>query len=254
LDEGVQVLPVKIITWNVNGLKAINKKGALGNVLKYDVVMLQEIRTADLPLDLLLSGLTVASFPAKKKGYSGVMSITRFKPLNVIKGLNVQEFDEEGRVLTLEFEKVYLINTYFPRAGDELKRLDFKLKFDKTIEDFMKKLRERKPIIICGDFNAVRDRKDSSFWDEKEPGLTPQEREWLNHVVNDLGFIDAYKFINPNKNEFTWRSYRFKWKAMRIDYCLVSEELKDLIKDCKVLNTEGSDHYPLILELNVETL
>jgi exodeoxyribonuclease-3 len=244
---------VKIVTWNVNGLKAITRKGSLDEVLKYDVVMLQEIRTSDLPLDLLFSGLTIESFSAKKKGYSGVMTLTRYKPINVIKGLNVEEFDEEGRVLTLEFEKLFLINSYFPRAGDELKRLDFKIKFDKTIEEFMMKLRERKPVIICGDFNAVRDRKDSSFWDEREPALTPQEREWLNHVINDLGFVDAYKLVNPNKNEFTWRSYRFKWKAMRIDYCLVSSELKNEIKNCEVLKIEGSDHYPLLLELNIES-
>ena len=244
---------MKIVTWNVNGLKAITRKGSLDEVLKYDVVMLQEIRTSDLPLDLLFSGLTIESFSAKKKGYSGVMTLTRYKPINVIKGLNVEEFDEEGRVLTLEFEKLFLINSYFPRAGDELKRLDFKIKFDKTVEEFMMKLRERKPVIICGDFNAVRDRKDSSFWDEREPALTPQEREWLNHVINDLGFIDAYKLVNPNKNEFTWRSYRFKWKAMRIDYCLVSSELKNEIKNCEVLKIEGSDHYPLLLELNIES-
>ncbi|MQL56194.1 exodeoxyribonuclease III [Acidianus ambivalens] len=244
---------MKIVTWNVNGLKAITRKGSLDEVLKYDVIMLQEIRTSDLPLDLLFSGLTIESFSAKKKGYSGVMTLTRYKPINVIKGLNVEEFDEEGRVLTLEFEKLFLINSYFPRAGDELKRLDFKIKFDKTIEEFMMKLRERKPVIICGDFNAVRDRKDSSFWDEREPALTPQEREWLNHVVNDLGFIDAYKLVNPSKNEFTWRSYRFKWKAMRIDYCLVSSELKNEIKNCEVLKIEGSDHYPLLLELNIES-
>jgi exodeoxyribonuclease-3 len=244
---------VKIVTWNVNGLKAITRKGSLEEVLKYDVIMLQEIRTSDLPLDLLFSGLAIESFSAKKKGYSGVMTLTRYKPINVIKGLNVEEFDEEGRVLTLEFEKLFLINSYFPRAGDELKRLDFKIKFDKTVEEFMMKLRERKPVIICGDFNAVRDRKDSSFWDEREPALTPQEREWLNHVVNDLGFIDTYKLVNPNKNEFTWRSYRFKWRAMRIDYCLVSSELKNEIKNCKVLKIEGSDHYPLLLELNIES-
>ncbi|MUM65762.1 exodeoxyribonuclease III [Acidianus infernus] len=243
---------MKIVTWNVNGLKAITRKGSLDEVLKYDVVMLQEIRTSDLPLDLLFSGLTIESFSAKKKGYSGVMTLTRYKPINVIKGLNVEEFDEEGRVLTLEFDKLFLVNSYFPRAGDELKRLDFKIKFDKAMEEFMTKLRERKPVIICGDFNAVRDKKDSSFWDEKEPALTPQEREWLNHVVNDLGFIDAYKLVNPNKNEFTWRSYRFKWKAMRIDYCLVSSELKNEIKNCEVLKIEGSDHYPLLLELNIE--
>ncbi|QIW24812.1 exodeoxyribonuclease III [Sulfolobus sp. S-194] len=241
---------MKIVSWNVNGLKAITRKGALEAVLNYDAILFQEIRSSDLPLDLLMSGFNIASFPAKKKGYSGVMTLTREKPKSVIKGLNVKEFDEEGRTVTVELEKFYLINAYFPRAGDGLSRLDFKIYFDSKIEEFMDQLRKTKPIIICGDFNAVVERRDSSFWDENEPGLSPKEREWMNHILKK-GYIDAYRFINPTKIEYSWRSYRFKWKAMRIDYCLVSEELKDKIRDCKILNISGSDHYPILLEIEV---
>lgn len=241
---------MKIVSWNVNGLKAINRKGGLEEILRYDAILLQEIRSSDIPLDLILRGLNLIPFPAKKKGYSGVMTILKTKPKNVIKGLGVKEFDEEGRTVTVELDKFFLINAYFPRAGDDLSRLEFKISFDKTIEEFMENLRKEKPVIICGDFNAVVERRDSSFWDENEPGLSPKEREWMNHILQK-GYVDAYKLINPNKVEFTWRSYRFKSKAMRIDYCLASEELKGDIKDCKILDIQGSDHYPILLDIEV---
>jgi len=241
---------MKIVSWNVNGLKAINRKGGLDDILMYDAILLQEIRSNDLPLDLLLRGLTLIPFPAKKKGYSGVMTILKEKPKNVIKGLGITEFDDEGRTVTVELKNFYLINAYFPRAGDGLSRLDFKLSFDNEIEKFMDKLRKEKPVIICGDFNAVTDRRDSSFWDETTPGLSPKEREWMNHILQK-GYVDAYRLINPDKIEYTWRSYRFKNRAMRIDYCLVSEELKNNIKNCKVLKIQGSDHYPILLEIEV---
>jgi exodeoxyribonuclease-3 len=239
---------LKIVSWNVNGLKAITRKGALEKIVKdYDVILLQEIRSNDVPLDLLISGLNILAFPSKKKGYSGVMSISKPKPLSVIKGLGIEEFDSEGRVLALEFQKFYIINAYFPRAGDGLVRLDFKIKFDNVIENYALRLRENKSVIICGDFNAVRSKKDSSFWDETEPGLTPQEREWLNNFIKK-GFVDCAE--KTSRMEYTWRSYRFKWKAMRIDYCLVSEELAPKIVDFQVLKIEGSDHLPIMVELS----
>ncbi|MDT7873361.1 MAG: exodeoxyribonuclease III [Sulfolobaceae archaeon] len=238
---------MKIVSWNVNGLKAITRKGALEKIVKdYDVILLQEIRSNDVPLDLLISGLNILAFPSKKKGYSGVMSISKPKPLSVIKGLGIEEFDSEGRVLTLEFQKFYIINAYFPRAGDGLVRLDFKIKFNNAIENYALRLRENKSVIICGDFNAVRSKKDSSFWDETEPGLTPQEREWLNNFIKK-GFVDCAE--KTSRMEYTWRSYKFKWKAMRIDYCLVSEELAPKIVDFQVLKIEGSDHLPIMVEL-----
>ncbi|MEJ2777938.1 exodeoxyribonuclease III [Stygiolobus sp. RP850M] len=239
---------MKIVSWNVNGLKAITRKGALEKIVKdYDVILLQEIRSNDVPLDLLISGLNILAFPSKKKGYSGVMSISKPKPLSVIKGLGIEEFDSEGRVLTLEFQKFYIINAYFPRAGDGLVRLDFKIKFDNAIENYALRLRENRSVIICGDFNAVRSKKDSSFWDETEPGLTPQEREWLNNFIKK-GFVDCAE--KTSRMEYTWRSYKFKWKAMRIDYCLVSEELAPKIVDFQVLKIEGSDHLPIMVELS----
>jgi len=168
---------LELVTWNVNGLRAINRKGALDEILKYDVIMLQEIRTEVVPLNVLMSGYSIAAFPAKKKGYSGVMTLTKVKPQNVIKGIGLAEADEEGRAITVDLGNLYVVNAYFPRAGDNLERLHFKVEFDKAVEGFLSKLASEKPTVICGDFNAVFDRRDSSVWDETWPGLTPQERE-----------------------------------------------------------------------------
>ncbi len=241
---------MELLSWNVNGLRAINRKGVLDEVLKYDVIMLQEIRTELVPLNVLLSGYSISSFPAKKKGYSGVMTLTREKPKSVIKGIGLKEADEEGRVITVDLGKLYVVNAYFPRAGDELERLGFKLEFDKAIEGFLEKLRAEKMVVICGDFNAVFDRRDSTIWDERTPGLTPQEREWLNGMLKK-GWVDAFRLVNGDKVVYTWRSYLRRNVAMRIDHCLVPEEYKSNIKKVDVLNLEGSDHYPLYVLLEV---
>ena len=241
---------MELVSWNVNGLRAINRKGALDEVLKYDAIMLQEVRTEVVPLNVLLSGYSISSFPAKKKGYSGVMTLTRQKPRNVIKGIGLKEADEEGRVITVELDKLYLVNAYFPRAGDNLERLAFKLEFDRTIESFLEKLRGEKLTMICGDFNAVFDRNDSTIWDESVPGLTPQEREWLNSMLKK-GWADAYRLVNDGKVAYTWRSYLRKNVAMRIDHCLIPEEYKSAVKRVEVLNLTGSDHFPLYVLLEV---
>ncbi|MGC9105536.1 MAG: exodeoxyribonuclease III [Thermoprotei archaeon] len=239
------------MTWNVNGLRAINRKGSLGEVMKFDVIMLQEIRTEVVPLNVLMSGYTISSFPAKKKGYSGVMTLTKERPQRVVKGIGMKEADEEGRVITVDLGRLYLVNAYFPRAGENLERLQFKVEFDKAIETFLKRLASEKPTMICGDFNAVFDRKDSTIWDESWPGLTPQEREWLNHMVNEEGWVDVFRKVNGNVVVYTWRSYLRKDVAMRIDHCLASSDLEGKLVKAEVLKVEGSDHYPLYVRLEV---
>jgi len=242
---------MKIVSWNVNGLKSITKKGKLDEVLKYDAILLQETRTEEIPQDLLSKGFTVISFPAKRKGYSGVMTILKTQPKNVFKGIGITEFDDEGRVITVELDKFYLINAYFPRAGDGLSRLDFKLSFDNEFEKFMDALRKEKPVIACGDFNAVTDlKKDSTTWNERLPGLSPKEREWVNNILQK-GYVDAFRLLYPDKIEYTWRSYRHEGTMMRLDYCIVSEELKSKVKDFQILKIEGSDHYPIRLEIEI---
>jgi len=245
---------VIILSWNVNGLRSIMRKGALEKLLAaqpYDVVMLQEIRSSgDIPLTLMGLGYEAYPFPAERKGYAGVMTLTKLHPISVIKGLGVRDFDSEGRTITLEFNDFYLVNAYFPRAGDDLGRLDFKLSFCNAIEEFLNKLRLRKPVIICGDFNVARDRIDSSFWDENHPGLTPQERNWLNHFLS-LGYVDAFRELHPGLKLYTWRSYKERWRAMRIDYCIVSRELMSRVRRAEILtNIEGSDHVPIMVEIS----
>ncbi|WP_243675255.1 exodeoxyribonuclease III [Vulcanisaeta distributa] len=180
------------------------------------------------------------------------MTLTKIRPISVIKGLGIREFDAEGRVITVELNDLYIVNAYFPRAGDDLSRLSFKISFCTAIERFLIDLRSRKPVIACGgDFNIARDRVDSSFWDEKHPGLTPEERAWLNQFLKE-GFIDTFRELHPSAKVFTWRSYRERWRAMRIDYCIVSEELRGgKVAKAEVLSdVEGSDHVPVMIEIS----
>lgn len=242
---------MRILSWNVNGLRSISRKGSLSIIKYFDVVMLQEIRTTQLPLDVLYMGFEIHGFPAVRKGYSGVLTLTRIRPIRVLKGIGIADFDEEGRVLTLELNEAYLVNAYFPRAGDNLERLEFKLRFDKAFEDFIQGLKSSKPIIMCGDFNAVYSRSDSSFWDEQHPGLTPRERAWLRRVVEELGYIDTYRLVHPRSVKYTWRSYRYRGMAMRIDYCMVSSELAAKVRDADIIEVEGSDHYPVTLTIDI---
>ncbi|AGJ61581.1 Exonuclease III [Sulfolobus islandicus LAL14/1] len=219
----------------------------------FEVIMFQETKGDIVPLDFIMMGYEVISFPAKRKGYSGVMTLTKLKPINVIKGLQIKEFDDEGRTVTLELKDFYVINAYFPRAGDNLERLDFKLKFNNEIENFVLKLRKAKPVILCGDFNIAHQNIDGAFSDPTIPGLTPQERSWFSHFLS-LGFIDTFRYLHPNVRKYSWWSYmgkaREKNLGLRLDYCIVSEELKDRIKMADILiDIQGSDHAPIILEL-----
>ncbi|MFP3157521.1 MAG: exodeoxyribonuclease III [Caldivirga sp.] len=239
---------MRILSWNVNGIRSISRKGTLGVVKDFDVVLLQEIRSSDLPLDVLSMGFNIYGFPAVRKGYSGVLTLSKINPINVIRGIGVRDFDDEGRVMTIELGEFYIVNAYFPRAGDDLSRLQFKLTFNEAIERFILSLVSKKPVVVCGDFNAVYDRRDSSFWDEEHPGLTLRERLWLSSFIK-RGFVDTYRLIHPHGIKYTWRSYRDRGKAMRIDYCLVSGGLTNRVANADVLNVEGSDHYPVLLEL-----
>ena len=237
---------MRLMSWNINGIRSASRKGALRVINDFDIILLQEIRSSDLPLDILSMGFNVYGFPAVRRGYSGVLTLSRVEPIKVIRGIGVKDFDDEGRVISIELPDFYVINAYFPRAGDDLSRLSFKLTFNRSIEKFTSELRLRKPVIICGDFNAVYSRRDSSFWNENHPGLTPLERQWLSEFIGK-GFIDTFRLIHPNEVKYSWRSYRDRSKAMRIDYCLVSSELINRVVDADILNTEGSDHYPILL-------
>ncbi len=246
---------MKIVSWNVNGIRAALGKGLVEEVkrLNADVYLFQETRGEIVPLDFVVLGYKVVSFQAVRKGYSGVMTLTRVPTLREMKGIGREEFDEEGRVVTVEFKDFYLLNCYFPRAGDGLSRLDFKLAFDKALEDFAQKLRREKPVVICGDFNVAHQDVDMAFYDPTMPGLTPQEREWFSHFLS-LGYVDTFRLLHPNERKYSWWSYRGRAKeknrGLRLDYCVVSEELKDKVREADIITEENiSDHAPIYLIL-----
>ncbi|MEM0363180.1 MAG: exodeoxyribonuclease III [Sulfolobaceae archaeon] len=246
---------MKIVSWNINGIRAALKKNLLDFIRsdKFDIILFQEIRGEVIPLDFITMGYNIFSFPAKRKGYSGVMTLSLIKPLNVIKGIGIEEFDNEGRVLTIELQDFFIVNSYFPRAGDNLERLDFKMKFNKNLEDFVEKLRKNKPIILCGDLNIAHQDIDSAYNDPTIPGLTPQERTWLTHFLS-LKYIDTFRYLHPKEIKYSWWSYKMNAReknlGLRLDYCIVSEELKSRIKNADILtHIQGSDHAPILLEI-----
>jgi len=249
---------MKIVSWNINGLKSIIQKGLIDFIKNYnaDFYLFQEIKTKEIPLIFQLLGYNVYSFPAKKNGYSGVLTLSRIKANNIKYGIGIEKFDIEGRVITIEYDKFYLINVYFPNAGvGTLKRLDFKLEFDREFEKYVLSL--NKPCIICGDFNVAH--KDIDIYDpinlKGYAGFTDEERQWFDHFLS-MGFIDTFRYIKGNIRKYSWFSYsiilRKKNEGWRLDYCVASKELKDKIVNADILdNIFGSDHVPILLEINI---
>lgn len=254
---------VKCISWNVNGIRAVEKKGFVEQLQGFDadVIAIQETKAqADqLSEDLKnIPGYTSYWHSAERKGYSGVAVYSRIPPLAVHYGLGEPEFDSEGRVLTLEFADWYLINIYFPNSGDELKRLDFKLRFNARLLTYAQELEQRKAVVLCGDFNVAHKEIDlkNPKANEKNAGFTPQERSWMDGFVA-AGFIDTFRLFNQEPGQYTWWSYRFSARAKnigwRIDYFCVSGNAKERVKNAAILaDITGSDHCPVELEFAVK--
>ena len=251
------------ISWNVNGIRAVEKKGFIDIVqeLAPDVIGIQETKAQpeQLPAKLKnIAGYQSYFHSAKKKGYSGVAFYTRIKPQQVIYGLGIEEFDSEGRVITLEFKDHYLINTYFPNSGDKLKRLDYKLRFNDALLTFSKELEKNKPVILCGDFNVAHKEIDLKNPKDnvKNAGFTPEERAWMDTFL-EAGFIDTFRKFNKEPDNYTWWSYRFGARAKnigwRIDYFCVSEGADDRIHNASILkDVFGSDHCPISLNFGFD--
>ncbi len=253
---------MKIVSWNVNGLRAVYKKGFI-DILKNseaDIFCLQEIKalTEQLPPELLdIPGYTSFFFPAVRKGYSGVAVYSREKPLSTVKGIGVEEFDIEGRAVTLEYEKFYLINTYVPNAQHELKRIEYRNSFNDSLKNYMLELQKTKPVILCGDLNVAHQPIDlkNPKANEKNPGYSPEERQKFTELLN-AGFVDIFRKLYPDKIEYSWWSYRFKARekniGWRIDYFVISESLVNQVVD-NIINADimGSDHCPVTLELSL---
>lgn len=249
---------MRLVTWNVNGLRAVLKKGFedIMAALDPDVVCLQETKAQADQIEVD-EGLYPWQYVncARKKGYSGTMILSLTAPENVTEGIGIPEFDGEGRVLTADLGSFYLVDVYVPNSGDGLKRLDFRLAWDKAFSDYLRQLEKTKPVLACGDFNVARTGLD--VWDEQaaalNAGFTPQEREsFQQHFLQD--FRDVFRELHQKDRQYTWWSYysrgREKNEGERIDYWLASPALMDRIRGIRVLDDiYGSDHCPVEIEI-----
>ena len=247
---------MKLISWNVNGIRACVSKNFMEffNEVDADIFCLQEIKLQENQIDLQLEGYCQYWNYAKKKGYSGTAIFTKKEPLSVTYGINIEEHDQEGRVITLEFEDFYMITVYTPNSQNELKRLDYRMKWEDDFRAYLKKLDEIKPVIVCGDLNVAHKEIDlkNPKTNRKNAGFTEEERNKFTELLNE-GFIDTFRYFYPNEeNIYSWWSYRFKAReknaGWRIDYFCTSEKLKDRLVSAKI-HTEvlGSDHCPVEL-------
>lgn len=249
---------MKLISWNVNGLRAILKKDFLEQFEKFDadILCLQEIKLQEDQHDFYPEGYHSYYNYAVKKGYSGVSIYSKVEPINVEYGLGIEAHDQEGRVITCEYEDFYLVGVYTPNSQSELKRLDYRMQWEDDFREYVNRLDDVKPVIICGDLNVAHkeiDLKNPSS-NRRNAGFTDEERNKMTELL-DSGFVDSFRYIHGDVTErYSWWSYRFNSRSRntgwRIDYFLVSEKLQNHIKDADILDQEfGSDHAPVILEL-----
>ena len=244
---------MKFISWNVNGLRACVGKDFEQQFkdLDADFFCLQETKMQAGQLDLSFPGYESYWNYADKKGYSGTAIYTKHKPLNVTYGIDIDEHDHEGRVITLEMEDFYLVTVYTPNSQDGLRRLEYRMKWEDDFQAYLHKLDEKKPVIVCGDMNVAHQEIDlkNPKTNHKNAGFTDEEREKMTQLLSN-GFIDTFRTLYPEQVTYSWWSYRFRARekntGWRIDYFLISERLKDRLEDAKI-HTEimGSDHCPV---------
>ena len=246
----------KFISWNVNGLRACVTKGFMDffSEIDADAVCLQETKLQEGQIDLDLEGYYQYWNYAEKKGYSGTAIFCRQEPISVSYGIGIEEHDKEGRVIAAEFEDYYLVTCYTPNSQNELKRLDYRMDWEDAFLAYLKKLEESKPVILCGDLNVAHKEIDlkNPKTNRKNAGFTDEERGKMTALL-DNGFIDTYRFFNPDKEGvYSWWSYRFKAReknaGWRIDYFITSVALRDRLISADILtDVMGSDHCPVEL-------
>lgn len=247
---------MKCISWNVNGLRACVGKNFVEDFQKLDadIFCIQETKLQEGQIDLALEGYESYWNYAQKKGYSGTAIFTKKKPLSVSYGIGIGEHDTEGRVITLEYETFFIVTVYTPNSQNELKRLDYRMKWEEDFKNYLVSLTEKKGVIVCGDMNVAHQEIDlkNPKTNRRNAGFTDEERQKMTELLNS-GFIDSYRYFNPDtEGVYSWWSYRFKAReknaGWRIDYFLVSEALKDKMKSVDI-HTEifGSDHCPVEL-------
>lgn len=249
---------MKLVSWNVNGLRACVEKGftEVFKELDADIFCVQETKMQEGQLALELPGYYQYFNYAEKKGYSGTAVFCRKEPLEVLKGIGIEEHDKEGRVLTLEFEDFYFVTVYTPNSQNELKRLSYRMEWEEAFLRYLKGLEQKKPVIFAGDLNVAHKEIDlkNPGTNRRNAGFTDEERNAFGRLLEN-GFIDTFRYFYPDKTDiYSWWSYRFRAReknaGWRIDYFIVSECLKERLKDAAI-HTEitGSDHCPVELEL-----
>ena len=249
---------MKLISWNVNGLRAVMKKNFFEFVEaeKPDILCLQETKMQEGQADVDLPGYHQYWCSAEKKGYSGTVTFTKEKPLSVSYNMGVDKHDHEGRIVTLEFPEFYSVNVYVPNSQNELARLDYRMEWEEDFLKFVKELEKKKPVIICGDMNVAHKEIDlkNPGTNRKNAGFTDEEREKMT-TLQESGFTDTFRYFYPDKEGmYSWWSFRGNARAnntgWRIDYFLVSESLNDRLESAQILmDVEGSDHCPVVLEI-----
>ena len=249
---------MKIVTWNVNGLRACITKGFndFFKEIDADIFCIQETKMQDEQAEeIQFDGYYRYMNSAVKKGYAGTMVFSKMQPISVTYGLGIEEHDQEGRIITLEYDNFYLVNCYTPNSKRELERLEYRMRWEDEMLKYFKKLEERKPVVYCGDLNVAHEEIDikNPQTNHFSAGFTDDEREKMTRLLAS-GFIDTFRYLYPDKVEYSWWSYmrnaREKNIGWRLDYFIVSEALKDKIKDTKIYTQVlGSDHCPVSLDL-----
>jgi exodeoxyribonuclease-3 len=247
---------LKFITWNVNGLRAARKKGFddFFYSTNADIFAIQETKMQEEQKEFDFEGYHEYWNCAVKKGYSGTLIYTKKEPMNVTYGIDGDMYNDEGRIITLEYDNFFFVNTYVPNAQPELARLDYRMNFEDNFRDYLSRLDKIKPVVLCGDLNVAHTEIDlkNPKSNEKNPGFSIEERTKFSKLL-EAGFTDTFRYLYPDKIKYTWWSYRFNARknnsGWRIDYFVVSDRIKDKIIDVKLLNEiEGSDHCPVEIE------
>lgn len=250
---------MKLVSWNVNGLRAVMKKGFMDyiNEVDADIISLQEIKLQEGQIELELDGYYKYWNYAVKKGYSGTAVFTKVKPISEKYGLGIEEHDQEGRVITLEFDNFYLVNVYTPNSKRGLERLDYRQVWEDDFRAYLNELKKHKSVVLCGDLNVAHKEIDlkNPKTNRKNAGFTDEERQKMTELL-DAGYIDSFRYFYPDlEGAYSWWSYMGKARerntGWRIDYFIVSDDFKNEIKDAEIHSEVfGSDHCPVLLYIN----
>jgi len=250
---------MKLISWNTNGIRACLNKGFMDffQEIDADIFAVQETKMQEGQIEIDTKSYYQYYDSAVKKGYSGTLVFTKEKPLNVRKGIGIEEHDQEGRVVTLEFEKFYFVNVYVPNSKEKLLRLEYRMKWEDDFRKYLLSLKSNKSVIVCGDLNVAHNEIDLKNPDTNHfsAGFSDEERNKFTELLNS-GFIDTFRYLHKDKVKYSWWSFRTQARqrnvGWRIDYFLVSEDLKENIKKADILDeVYGSDHCPVLLELDI---